>query len=73
MVLLTDIEKDLMTINPSELSKDGRSLMAKLKLLDNSTKEKILMLNCLKRAKRSLISDLKSEILSKKAGFNFSE
>ena len=64
---LNDKEYDL-----TELSDIGRQQLDLLRSIDLTILEKKNLLAVLVRAKRSYIAEIKSEMLSKKAGFDFS-
>ena len=55
----------------SELSEDAQSLILKVQYVDNRTAENRNLLKLLRKAKSGYMSDLKSEILTAKSGFNF--
>ena len=56
-----------------KLSKTGKDIYKKLRDIDLTVSEKKNLLAFLFRAKRAYMSDLKSEVLSQKAGFDFSD
>ena len=55
----------------SSLTDKSKNILVQLKQLENELNEKKNMLAVLTKAKRSYISDLKSEMLSAKAGLDF--
>jgi len=57
----------------SDISDRGKNLIIQLQNIDSGLKEIQNMIAILTKAKRAYIADLKSEMLSKKAGFDFSE
>jgi len=56
-----------------ELSKTGTELYNQLRGIDLTISEKKNLLAFLFRAKKAYMTDLKSEMLSQKAGFDFSD
>lgn len=56
-----------------KLSKTGKELYNQLRSIDLTISEKKNLLAFLFRAKKAYMSDLKSEMLSQKAGFDFSD
>lgn len=58
---------------PSEMSEKAKNIVQQLNQLEEKMKDRQSMFAVLNRAKNAYISDLKSEILSTKSGFNFSE
>ena len=56
-----------------KLSKTGKEIFNKLMGIDLTVNEKKKLLEFLFRAKKAYMSDLKSEMLSQKAGFDFSD
>lgn len=59
---------------PAEnLSESGKGLLALLNSLDGSIKERSNLIAVLTRAKQAYIADLKIEMISKKAGLDFSD
>lgn len=63
-------EKEYST---QSLNTETALLLEKVNDIDNNINEKRNMIALLTKAKKSYISELKSEMLSAKAGFNFSE
>jgi hypothetical protein len=57
----------------SDISDRGKNLIIQLQNIDSGLKEIQNMIAILTKAKRAYMADLKSEMLSKKAGFDFSE
>ena len=55
------------------MSDQGKKLLDLLQAVDARVKEKSDLIAILTRAKKAYIADLKSEMLSKKAGFDFSD
>lgn len=55
----------------NDLSDNGRKLIAELNKIEASIKEKSNLLIVFSKAKQSYMSELKSEILANKAGFDF--
>lgn len=55
------------------LNNETALLLEKVNDIDNNINEKRNMIALLTKAKKSYISELKSEMISAKAGFNFSE
>lgn len=55
----------------SELSQEAQSLILKVQYMDNRISENRSLLKLLRKAKSGYMSDLKSEILTEKSGFNF--
>tara|TARA_B100000900_G_scaffold397966_1_gene398862 strand:+ start:339 stop:554 length:216 start_codon:yes stop_codon:yes gene_type:complete len=56
-----------------QLSKTGKEKFERLRGIDLTISEKKNLLAFLLRAKKAYMSDLKSEMLSQKAGFDFSD
>ena len=56
-----------------EVMSDQGKLLDLLQAVDARVKEKSDLIAILTRAKKAYIADLKSEMLSKKAGFDFSD
>ena len=55
------------------LSETARSLLANLQSIENSLQERSNMRAVLTKAKKAYLSELKAEMLSAKAGFDFSD
>jgi len=55
----------------SELSNNGQKLVAELTRIEATIKEKSNLMIVFGKAKQAYMSELKSEILSNKAGFDF--
>ena len=55
------------------MSDQGKKLTDLLQAVDARVKEKSDLIAVLTKAKKAYIADLKSEMLSKKAGFDFSD
>ena len=55
------------------MSDQGKKLLDLLQAVDARVKEKSDLIAILTRDKKAYIADLKSEMLSKKAGFDFSD
>lgn len=57
----------------SQLTDTSKDLLNKLRMADIALQERSNMRAILTKAKKAYISDLKSEMLSAKSGFDFSE
>ena len=57
----------------ASLTDKAKGLLISLKLVDNNINEKKNIMSIFVKAKNAYISDLKSEVLSNKAGFDFSD
>jgi hypothetical protein len=67
------IKIDNYESNIDNLSDTARKVVEQLRSLDQVINEKNNISALLVRAKKAYIADLKSEMLSRKAGFDFSE
>ena len=56
-----------------QLSDQAKNISKSLKLIDDKIRENANIQALLTKAKRAYISELKTEMLSSKAGFNFTE
>jgi len=71
--LINKISIDNNEYSIENLTDEGKRLTSHLQAIDVQIKEKNNLIAVLTKAKKAYISDLKSEMLSKKAGFDFSE
>lgn len=68
-----EFEFDGKKYNFSDLTDVAKSLVSNLAHLKVATQEKNNMVALLTKAKKAYIADLKSEMLSAKSGFDFSD
>jgi hypothetical protein len=59
--------------NRSDLSNNAKNILKNMKLLTAAADEKTNLIRVLTKARQAYIDDLKCEILTNKAGLNFSE
>lgn len=69
----TEIKINGKLYKTSDLTENTIKLVENIDLMEIMEHEKKNMIAILTKAKRAYISDLKSEVLSAKSGFNFSE
>ena len=67
------IKLDNEEFSGENLSEQAQGMLERLKKLELEMVEKINLQSVLTKAKRAYISDLKTEMLSSKAGFDFSD
>jgi hypothetical protein len=67
------IEFDGKKYNVSDFTDFANNLLKNITHVNTATQEKNNMISILTKAKRAYIAELKSEMLSAKAGFDFSE
>ena len=71
--MVTKVSVDGSEYAIDAMTEQGKKLTGLLQAVDARIKEKADLVSVLTRAKKAYIADLKSEILSKKAGFDFSD
>ena len=71
--MVTKVSVDGSEYAIDAMTEQGKKLTDLLQAVDARIKEKTDLVSVLTRAKKAYIADLKSEILSKKAGFDFSD
>ena len=70
---MENIQIEGETYKISELSEFAISCVRNIKNIDEQTREKRNLIALLKKAKQGYVHELKQEMLSAKAGFDFSE
>lgn len=71
--MISKVNIDDKEYSLDSMSDEGKRITVHLQEIDSKVKEKTDLIAVLTKAKKAYIADLKSEMLSKKAGFNFSD